>query len=592
MTSESRKKLHILLAFAGVLALLASVALAAGTMRTTEATWQDTVAGEAKFGTAKNAGQNYARAMSIFGSIQRQLTQENLKQGNSTSLPGGGLIASPATHDDSGLISVLPLQITGNTCATTAGDAVTACGAPTLPKGTSYAAGEVNKLGLWVAGLQGRQNLAFNLDGESPAYRATATCRPGEPGQTSVSAGGPIVIREETNLFLPPKNRQTAASHRVSLTHNITGTLQNRQESGPGWAKSEVRLFVKSDAILSDWTLHVVLASAECRLASSGLDELNRPTSAAPANLPESANQPVSMMSRHAAALQPVTDLVEDELGEAAESSDETGADADAEQDQSELPPLPDVDEAADESDIAETTTPATSATTSPATSAPARPTSGTSEPSAPEANTTVPSTSSPATSAPAATESATTVPAAPETVEPTAPTETVDAPQQPQDVRVGLSFTVTGADGAELGTAKVEDIVRTPGCGVELTLSITTSAEAGPDRWASIGPDDFVEVRPGGATRDARRLSSDCEQSAHSRTTALSPSNSYEIVIAFLLDDSASRAMLRPEGTAGWIFDLPASTLPTMSQTTTTTSPATTTVASAPETTVQTAEA
>ena len=584
MTSEFRRKLHILLAFAGVLALLASVALAAGTMRATEATWQDTVAGEAEFGTAENAGKNYARAMSIFGTMQRQVTQNNLSQGNSTALPGGGLVASPAAHDDSGIIAVLPLQITGSTCATTAGDAATTCGAPALPKGSSYAAGEVNKLGLWVAGLQGRQNLAYNLDGKSPAYRATATCRPGEPGQTSVSAGDPVVIRDETNLFLPPKNHQTTANHRVVLSHNITATLQNRQESGPGWAKSEVRLFVKSDALLSDWTLHVVLASAECRLASSGLDELNRPTYTAPANLPEAPNQPASMMSRHAAALQPMTDLVEDEPADAAEVVESEAGDASdtvIDQDEAELPSLPDVDALSNEAADVETTTPATNTTTSPTTSAPVDQTTNPTEPSVPETSTTVPSAPSPATSAPA-----TTVPAVPESAEPTTPAETVDAPQQPQDVRVGRSFTVTGADDAELGTAKVEDIIRTPGCGVELTLSITTSDEAGPGRWASIGPDDFAEIHPGGTTRDAQRISSDCEQSANSRTTALSPSNSYEIVIAFQLSDSASRAMLRPEGTAGWTFDLPAPTLPKPTK-----SAVTTTVASAPETTVQTAE-
>ncbi|MDJ0422780.1 hypothetical protein QNA14_09585 [Dietzia kunjamensis] len=115
--------------------------------------------------------------------------------------------------------------------------------------------------------------------------------------------------------------------------------------------------------------------------------------------------------------------------------------------------------------------------------------------------------------------------------------------------------------DGVELGTAKVDDIVRTPGCGVELTLSITTSAEAGPDRWASVAPDDFAEVRPGGSTREASRISSDCERAARSTTTSLSPGRDYEIVIAFQLDDSADQAMLRPDGTAGWIFDLPSLT-------------------------------
>lgn len=132
--------------------------------------------------------------------------------------------------------------------------------------------------------------------------------------------------------------------------------------------------------------------------------------------------------------------------------------------------------------------------------------------------------------------------------------------------------------DGVELGTAKVDDIVWTPGCGVELTLSITTSDEAGPDRWATIEPTDFAEVRPGGSTRQATRLDTECERASASRTTALSPERDYEIVIAFQLDDTAQRAMLRPEGTAGWIFDLPP--LPRVATTTSPQAPAPTTSA------------
>ena len=153
---------------------------------------------------------------------------------------------------------------------------------------------------------------------------------------------------------------------------------------------------------------------------------------------------------------------------------------------------------------------------------------------------------------------------AKPETTEQTAVAE---GPKEPDSVRVGREFAIVNRDGVELGTAKVEDIVRTPGCGVELTLSITTSTEAGADRWASIAPDDFAEVRAGGSTREATTLNSDCEQGAYSTTTPLSPGRDYEIVIAFHLDDSAQQAMLRPGGTAGWIFDLPA--LPRVTATT-----------------------
>lgn len=170
--------------------------------------------------------------------------------------------------------------------------------------------------------------------------------------------------------------------------------------------------------------------------------------------------------------------------------------------------------------------------------------------------------------------------------------------PQEPEIIALGRWFTVTSRDGVELGSVKIDDIVRSPGCGVELTLSITTSAEAGPDRWSSIGPGDFAELRSSGATRDARTVSSDCQQPAASTTTRLSPDREYEIVLAFHLDDSAQRAMLRPDGTAGWAFDLPP--LPKVAVVATTgapvpaavQSPATSTAAaSAPATVAQTVE-
>ncbi|AWH92961.1 hypothetical protein A6035_13140 [Dietzia lutea] len=183
-----------------------------------------------------------------------------------------------------------------------------------------------------------------------------------------------------------------------------------------------------------------------------------------------------------------------------------------------------------------------------------------------------------------------------PATSEPTVPTTVPEGPQNPEAVRVGREFEVVTRDGLELGTARIDDIVRTPGCGAELTLSIRTSAEAGPDRWASIGPGDFAEVRPSGSIRRAGTVTSDCDQSTNSRIAALSASREYEIVIAIALDDSAQQAMLRPDGTAGWMFDLPP--LPKVTATTSPSAPATTssptTDASEPsvETSVTTAEA
>ncbi|MBB1020264.1 hypothetical protein G6030_02970 [Dietzia sp. E1] len=242
--------------------------------------------------------------------------------------------------------------------------------------------------------------------------------------------------------------------------------------------------------------------------------------------------------------------------------------------DETELPSLEEV--AGDESSTDEE---GKSTETAPSQTASPQPTQS-SEPHAAEPE---PVGSEPTTSEPAASE-------------PTVPTTVPAGPQEPEMVRVGREFAVVNREGVELGTARIDDIARTPGCGVELTLSIRTSAEAGPDRWASLGPGDFAEVRPSGSIRRAGTVSSDCEQSTGSRTTALSAGREYEILIAIALDDSAQQAMLRPDGTAGWMFDLPP--LPKVTATTNPSAPAPTsspaTDASEPsvETSVTTAEA
>ncbi|MFI8592238.1 hypothetical protein [Dietzia maris] len=119
----------------------------------------------------------------------------------------------------------------------------------------------------------------------------------------------------------------------------------------------------------------------------------------------------------------------------------------------------------------------------------------------------------------------------------------------------------MTTPDGLGLGTATIEDIVRTRSCSVEITVSLTTSDEAGPQRWASVGPRDFAELRPSGSIRPTTHLEPACEQASNSRTTALPQSHSYELVIAVGIGDSALRTMFQPEGTAGWIVDPPAQT-------------------------------
>lgn len=554
---ESVKQPRILLAFAGVLALLATLALGAATMRPTEATWQDTVHGESVFGADPAGIKSYARAISGNGVIKRPITSDPIGPARAVANPANRSASARLAYDDSGAFDVLPLEMSGNACAGVGAQQAANCGATaTVPPAGSFAKSDVRNLKLWAAGIRGVQNVTFESSPSQAPITATATCVPGQIGQPRVSSGGPILLRGRTPLHLPPANRQTSATDRGFLSHNISGVLQVHQSQGPGWAKVEVRLHVENVYPLSDWTLHVVLASAECGIAQDMPAEPQRPTTARPEALPVAPNQPATATFASRTALR-VSPEVEPTVEPTTVLPTEDSSAIDGDTPESELPTLDDA--ASDESDretadtSAATTT--TSATPSRTTSAPATTTAdatsttSTQEPS--ESGTTVPGTSEPASSE----SSVPTEEATPETTEQTAVAE---GPQDPKSVRVGREFAIVNRDGVELGTAKVEDIVRTPSCGVELTLSITTSAEAGPDRWTSVAADDFAEVRAGGSTREATTLNSDCEQAANSTTTPLSPGRDYEIVIAFQLDDSAQQAMLRPDGTAGWIFDLP----------------------------------
>lgn len=503
--SASALRPRKLVALIGALLMLAGVGVVVGKTQPTEASWADQVRGKSTFGTNSDLGRNYARALTGNGIINRQVTSDTIGPARAFSTPRTGGTESRLAYDDSGWISALPMEVIGTSCASASSQLPQCATGRGLTTGSSFASSEVSALTLWLSGLKNTVNVTYGNSSTQAPVSATATCTPGKEPKAEATAGGPVLLKGRTPLYLPEPNRQTSAST-WSISGITTGILQYRQEIEPGRAKAEVRLYVTSNEFLASYTTHIVLASAECGIGRDTPAEPARPTTARPENLPESANRPT---------VTPVTSRAAQRM-------------------------------TAETPESADTTTPAE--TTAPIeTTAPAE----TTEP----VETT-------AVAEPTPTEDAT-----PESGEPTQPTEPGEAteqttaaegPQEPESVRVGREFAVVNRDGITLGTAKVEDIVRTPGCGVELTLSITTSAEAGTDRWASVAPDDFAEVRAGGSTREASRLSPDCEQAARSATTSLSPGRDHEIVIAFQLDDSADRAMLRPDGTAGWIFDLP----------------------------------
>lgn len=550
------------LAFAGVMVMFATIAFGTATVRPTEATWQDTAYGSSTFGVGENVGNHYARALSTFGVFSIPSGSENI--GPAHEFDTSRTSPTPAPFDsrtlsfaDRGILNLLNMTISGATCARTATGPLSACpgGSPAIPSGAASFASAT------ATGLAVRTTV-FPLARYPGTLGTTATCTPGQVGQTSIIKDGNFTLDAglgSTTIAIP---EATGNAERASSTGNrrgflgafyYTATITHIRNVGDGYAKSDLYLDLRAGSSIGgseQWHLVIDLASAECGLDRSASTVPTRPITQT--GIPQVLAQNARTASHPMAPRAADVDLglpVQNTAGENSTVRDSRNSEEEDGEETS-LPPLDDGDA---------TVLPTT--TSAPASDVPATPgvtpTGATEPPAAGDISTTKPR----------ATDSG-------ETTEPTEQTAVAEGPQDPESVRVGREFAVVNRDGVELGTAKVEDIVRTPGCGVELTLSITTSAEAGPDRWTSVAPDDFAEVRAGGSTREATTLNSDCEQAANSTTTPLSPGRDYEIVIAFQLDDSAQQAMLRPDGTAGWIFDLPP--LPRVTATTSPAAPTT----------------
>lgn len=521
--SKTRSRLHLTLTLVGIISLLASLALGAATIRPTEAAWQDTSHGGSVFGMAKQSvNSHFARSISGFGSIM---------SGTENSRPFGPDLreALPETEwisradrpadwarADSGVFASVRAGADTRACARRENRVGTNCGPlPEKSAATSYAVSQLRNLDAKATPLF--RSIPLVSSG-STAIIATASCSPGQAGQATLS-GKSLTLGDPDSddarpIPIPRAGKSQTLTPQRSGLYTYSAAIEHVSEQQPGYALSELRLRVEVTSVFAEkWSFNTILAQAECGLSRPATDRPAQPQ----AGSSSVVNQQRTADADAPAASQPIVQV---------EATDDAG-----------VPDSP---------STSPSTSSSTSAATSTATQSTTRPPAGDGSEGV-GAQTSVSDTRAPETETTNA-----------ESARPSQPTE---VSPQPQNVAVDRRFSLTGRDGVELGTAKVSDIVRIPGCGVALTLSITTSAEAGPDRWASIGPADFAEVRPGGTLREARRVGSDCPQSVHSRTTALSPSRDHQIVLSFLLGDTAQRAMLRPAGTAGWIVDLPPQT-------------------------------
>ena len=533
-TSQVRRVVTVLSALVMVIGIGAVVQ----NVEPTEASWAEQVHGTSQFGMANiHAGNRFARAMSTYGFMDRAAKDHNVGPVSALRVSTDKeprAITGPSTHSSSGAfpLYLLHLNTVGFSCSTVdVKKAECANGVPeNFSNPTASAVSETQNLEVRTA-FVGLDLVTYQ---NSTPIRATATCSPARGAATMTSAGSIILGRDtllsdQIEVPVPGPNAESS-NNRSWGSYDYTATMQHVRKEEPGYAMSQLRLRVNATGTdgAERWNLTLILAHAECGVDRALTDSPTRPTTGAWPALNARSSRISTPMAQQSAGRQPLVDQADGAEARAESESSESGLNNDPlDSVDTSLPTLAD----GARGDLADAMPTGTSAPVPSVTNAPL---SGVQEPPAPT------SPSSPSESAP------------PEAAAPT------EGPQDPEQVRVGCEFAVVTRNGVELGTARIDDIVRTPGCGVELTLTIRTSAEAGPDRWASIGPGDFAEVRPGGSIRKAGRVSSDCERSANSRVTALSAGREYEFVIAIALDDSAQRAMLRPDSTAGWVFDLP----------------------------------
>lgn len=161
-----------------------------------------------------------------------------------------------------------------------------------------------------------------------------------------------------------------------------------------------------------------------------------------------------------------------------------------------------------------------------------------------------------------------------------TSTTKAPSGPTTPSRVKTEVPFTMVATDGSTLGTAEIVDIVRGTDC-VSVKLDVTTADEPGTTSLGGLRTKDFREVLSDGSTVPVEATSASCTDGTPLPTT-FSAGKEYSGWVTFALTNGSNSVMLRPEGTAGWIFTLPAAPVPTVTVPTVT-APSTTTGESTP---------
>lgn len=136
-------------------------------------------------------------------------------------------------------------------------------------------------------------------------------------------------------------------------------------------------------------------------------------------------------------------------------------------------------------------------------------------------------------------------------------PTPVSSGPTSPMMVRQYSEFPIVTPGGAHLATVTIKDVTHTAGCGVAVRLQVTVSGDL-ENPLSGLRSRDFREVLADGGTAPVTSAGSECDTGA-SLPSTFEPGETYSGWVEFGVANGGTSVMLRPSGTAGWIFDLPA---------------------------------
>lgn len=599
-----RKPVQRALIGLGVLSIVALVLVNGGLAGQTMASWSDRVLGGSVFRTAE-VEQTYARALSAQGRIQRALTGGTFGPVRSVTDTQGPFRFSDSgwtSSIDGGLLGLVAARAEGRSCSRSMNTAPNECvPAPSTgsPTPQAYATSQANRMSVSLIG--GDLLSFFSYDRTQPIV-ATAGCRPGQNGTGSMT-GGPFTLLGSQVSF-PAPNSQVSRST-TTLVSRYTVTARSVQTYSENRATSQLWLEVANYTLLGvlGWRMNMLVAHAECGIGIDTPPEPDLQTSGVAlqadtfaARLTEPADDQNSETCIEAApdegraddAVAPDQPLPVDETslsGEDVEAGPTSETDLAQHSEHTahdltlvatpcvdETPTALDVlaeegvapeEEVADSGDGQEPSTSARDTRTPQTTSTPTSPVKEASTDTTTDATTTEKSVeqTTPADSStpdtPSASPTVTTTPASPADTAP-APVP-APGPTEPTHVGVGQPFALVATDGTELGTATVTAVRNDPGCGIAVQMSVRTSSKTNEPRWNTLTSNDFRAVLADGSTTAVGSASGGCDPTRTALPQVLEPASSYAGWITFGSSPVASAVMLRPAGTAGWMFTVPA---------------------------------